>query len=196
MARTEKLRWEDVLLAAEDVFNIWVGRPEMKWAKTAWGHILKAGLADYANELEYCKVCVRFLALADIYYDWCSIAWGEDRSDEPILDASEYFEMRPFRLGQLIGAENLLEGYIFPEKIEKDAVCTLVGAARSEVFEAILRGFGGVEELFVSLFNSKESRKKAMISGAWELNYVEFSLCDAYSWIENGCPPWRMYAIG
>ena len=196
MPRPEKLRWADVSSAAEVVFSIWVGHPEIRWAKAAWRHIINAGLADYANELEYCKVCLRFFAMADIYYDWCSIAWDEDHSDEAILDASEYFEMHPFRLGQLIGPKELIEKRITQDELLKSAICALVGTARTEVVDAIRCGFGGTIELFISLLNSNTSRKEDMITEPWELNYLEVGLSTAYGWIEDGCPPWRTGAMG
>ena len=150
---------------------------------------------NYANELEYCRVCLRLLALADIYYDWCSIAWNEDHAYGAILDSSEYFEMQPFRLGQLIGPNELLEEYT-QEEFVADAICVLVGTTRREVVQAILSGFGDPTNLFISLYNSDKSRKEEMIAGSWDLNYVEFSWINAYGWIDQGCPPWRMDAMG
>ena len=196
MARPEKLRWADVFPAAEVAFNIWVGHPEIEWAKTAWRHIMKAGLANYTNELEYFKGCLRFLALADIYYDWCSIAWDEDHSDEAILDASEYFEMHPYRLGQLIGPKELIEKRITRKEFVKSAIRALVGTARMEVVEAILGGFGGTKGLLMSLYNSSSSKRDHMITEAWELDYVELGLDNAFSWIEAGCLPRRAGAMG
>ena len=97
MPRTEKLLWEDVLPAAKEAFNIWDGQPEIRWAKKAWRHITNAGLANYTNDLEYCMAQIGFLGLADVYHDWCAIAWDEGHSYEAILYASEEFGFDPFR---------------------------------------------------------------------------------------------------
>ena len=189
MPQKEQLLWENVLPAAEVAFSIWVGKPEIRWAKTAWRHIMKVGLANYASELEYCKVCLRFLALADIYYDWCSMVWGEDHPDDNILYASECFEMRSFRLGQLIGPDELLEEDITPEEFVKFATRSLVGTTRREVVQAILQGYGGTMGLLVSLYNSTKSKN--------DDNTDAESMSDTfYHWIKEGCPPWRVDAMG
>jgi hypothetical protein len=196
MAKTKKLGWEDVLPAAEVAFSIWVGQPEIRWAKTAWRHIMKAGLANYANELEYCKACLRFLALADVYYDWCLIAWNEEYFDDEIMEAWEHFEIRPFRLGQLIGPNELIEGYYSQRDLVSSAIGALVGTSRREVVQAILSGFGDTPDLFISLYNSDKSKKEEMITENWELNHVEVGFSTAYGWIEEGCPPWRADSMG
>lgn len=196
MSEHKTVNWNDVLPAAEVAFSIWVGQPEISWAKEAWGHIIKAGLANYANELEYCKVCLRFLALADIYYDWCSIVWDEDHDYSMILIASEDFEISPFRLGQLVGPNRMLEDNATEDGFEIEAICTLVSAVREEVVQALLKGFDDATGLFISLLNSNKSKSEEMITGNWELNYVEFSWINAYGWIESGCPPWRAESMG
>lgn len=81
MQQAKTLTWNDVADAADLAFNIWVGQPELRWAKQAWELIIKAGLATYTNELERCKAVTRFLALGGLYHDFCKVAW--DEKDEP-----------------------------------------------------------------------------------------------------------------
>ncbi|MDZ7697625.1 MAG: hypothetical protein U5R49_12140 [Deltaproteobacteria bacterium] len=196
MSKHKTVKWDDVLPAAEVAFSIWVGQPEIRWAKEAWGHIIKAELANYANGLEYCKVCLRFLALADIYYDWCSIVWDEDHDYSTILVASEDFEISPFRLGQLVGPNKMLEDNATEDGFVIEAICPLVSAVRVEVVQAILSGFGDATGLFISLLNSDKAKREETITGNWELNDVEFSWINAYSWIDQGCRPWREESMG
>jgi len=106
MSTAENLSWDDVLPAAEIAFNIWVEQPELRWAKTAWGYMIEAGLDTYTSQLEYCKVCIRFLALASLYHDWCCMAWYECQEYTKIYDAArEHLGLSPFNLGQLSGAD-------------------------------------------------------------------------------------------
>lgn len=191
MLKTEKLSWEGVLPAAREAFDIWVGQPELRWAKKAWRHITSAGLANYTNELEYYMACVRFLALADVYHDWCAIAWDENHSYEDILYAAEEFRFDPFRLGQLIGPKELFEECDSTVELTNSAIGHLVISTRPEVVKAILRGFKRETALFVSLYNSNETNKRNIIK-EWEINSVEAHFSDAWAWLTCECPPWRL----
>ncbi len=76
------LSWDEVLDVAKSAFNVWVGQPELQWAKRAWQVLQDANLTRYRTELERYSVLFRLLVLGGIYSDFCDLAWGEC-SDPP-----------------------------------------------------------------------------------------------------------------
>lgn len=188
MSQKETLGWDDVLPAAKVAFNIWVGEPKLRWAKEAWEHITRVGLADYTTELEYHRACIRFLVLASLYYDWNHLVWQETHPDDEILEATEYFEIDPFRLGQLIGPNESMEVHIYEELIDF-ALIFLMDHYREEVVKALVAGYGGKLYLMIALWNSDKKYGQSMIREPWELSYVNVGLDDAYSWVMEGCYP-------
>jgi hypothetical protein len=151
MAETRTLEWPDIEPAAREAFSIWVGQPELHWARQAWNLIVRAGLASYSGELERCRVGIRFLALGALYHDFCRIAWDESVPPEYEEWAGE-LEITPFRVGQLVGEQPDWDDDV-DEQIE-DALRFLANSERSRIFRALCDGFGGTSALFVSLWRS------------------------------------------
>jgi hypothetical protein len=79
---TSAMDWEQVAEAAGEAFSIWVGQPELQWARAAWERLGRAGLTGCADELERSRAQVRFLALCGIYHDFCDVAWEESVEPE------------------------------------------------------------------------------------------------------------------
>ena len=98
------VEWEELLPMVEEAFDIWVDYPERHWAKKAWAHLAKAGLADADTPVERVRVYVRFLVLASLYRDWCVEVWDEASDDLPSVWLS-FAEVNPFHLGQLVGPD-------------------------------------------------------------------------------------------
>ena len=178
------LVWDHVKRAAGEAFNIWIGRPETQWAKDAWEGIVSAGLAHYTNEIERAKVCIRFMALASLYHDFCAMAW--DERDEPELTywAAE-LDVIPMRVGQLIGSEATREGAENEDSEFNEALQSLVNASRPIVLKALLERFGGNNGLFVALWRSSGENSD---DDEEILNDPTPEKMSAYEWIEEGCP--------
>jgi hypothetical protein len=95
---SSNLAWAEVEPAAEEAFSMWMGQPDLAWAKQAWEAIAQARLADYCTELERCQVAIRFLALCGIYQDFCWYAW-EEVADLDFGACAELLNLTPFRVG-------------------------------------------------------------------------------------------------
>jgi hypothetical protein len=193
--KSETLSWDDVLPAAQIAFCIWVGRPELRWAKKAWMHIVKAGLAEYKTGAGYCKACIRFLSLADLYYDWCYVAFEEDHSNENIDSAAEQFGMMDFHLGQLIVTEKGKDNFDDDDFVEsaESAISVLMYDYRKGVVQAIMNGFGGQQGLYASLCLSNQNKKWDLDAGT-DITNISFPMpseLSAWEWIDDGCYPYR-----
>ncbi len=153
------LEWQDVEDVAKKIFDIWVGQPELQWAMRSWNLILEEGLAEYDCELERAHVCLRFLALASIYYDWCACAWEEGGSDEKIWGELDTFGLNHFHLGWLardleISGEN-------SEDLEDDeptlwTFISLLEKVRPEVVEVLIKRNNGHAGLYESLWDTRD----------------------------------------
>lgn len=84
------------------MFDVWVGQPELRWARLAWERLLERGLGNYGNPTEKCMVKIRFLALAGFYHDFCYVAWRVEAYPDYQVWA-ELLEIHSFSLGQLAG---------------------------------------------------------------------------------------------
>ncbi|MHC4618592.1 MAG: hypothetical protein ACYTEQ_12670 [Planctomycetota bacterium] len=195
MAQEHVLKWSDVKDAAERIFCVFVGQPELRWARQAWQHIINAGLANYSNELERCKACVRFLALGSFYYDWCAVAYDESREDDELyFAATEELELAAFRLGQLIGREGNMEpDYLSEQEFIESALASLMHDCRDEVAKTLIAGFGGEARLFSALWRSATSED---LEEDDEILHAGLTAekCRAYEWITEGCFPYRTSA--
>src|SRR3990172_2682325 len=150
--------WEDLQDTANLAFSIWVHQPELRWAKQAWGILEGAGLTFCATERERYQVLVRFIALADLYHEFCHLAW-EEMYEPALREWAEVLRLSPFRIGQLAGLAGVDEwpdddGTADDDEAVTAALMGLVHRARDEIIPVLQVGFGGVDGLFVALWRS------------------------------------------
>jgi len=201
MSQGHTLTWQDVLPAAEEIYRVWVGGGDLAWAEGAWGHVVRAGLAEYQTPLERCRACFRFLSMATIYFDFCTVACDECHDDLEIWYGADELEMDPLNVGQLVGPEEL-PGDDETEALF-DAYDTLTHKAREEVLAALLKGYGGPIEFLKALWRSTErphedgDEMSAEVI-EWELpdDWPVRIYADAYTmqtvgWMDNGFPRYR-----
>ncbi len=145
------VEWDTVEPIAEKAFSIWVGHPERHWAKQAWAHLAAAGLTSNDDPLDWLRACIRFLVLASLYRDWCALVFDEVEDDRPQSWLSAV-EVHPFHIGQLIGEDVVVED---PDGGLDEPLNELMCRDRKDVVAAIVKGFGGAEGLFASLWTSR-----------------------------------------
>jgi hypothetical protein len=147
-------------------------------------------LADYVTELERWKACIRFLALASLYYDWCLVAWDENHEDDRIYWAAEGFEINNvfFRHVSHSRDDHDQQDKIDELELDCDELASGMHNSRTEVANALLKGFGGDAKLFISLWNSSKSEAD---EDHEILNDVTILKLRAWEWISEGCYPYR-----
>lgn len=192
----QTLTWDDIEPAARDAFDIWTSGSDFEWAKEAWGLLTKAGLSNYDTERERHVVIARFLALASLYRDWCSLAFDETQEDSPGYWV-EGLEVNPIYVGQLVSDEELSDD---PSQSIWDAWQLLLSDQRPVVAAALRAGYGGTDaELFVALWRSVRGFLKPEPGDEdYEeddeveiLNDATWEKVAAYAWITEGCPKTR-----
>ena len=129
-----EVNWADVLPVAEEAFAIWTEQRELAWAEKAWAILRSAGLTQFGTRSERGRVICRFLALADLYRDFCRIACEEEcESDD--ADWAVSLDLGPFALGQLLGDDDRVELDDDEETAMETALVILIEQAGTRSFQ-------------------------------------------------------------
>jgi hypothetical protein len=75
--RGNALDWSEVEPAAKLAFSIWIGQPELIWAKKAFDVLVAARLVESTDVFSRHIAFFRVLVLGGIYRDFCQAAWEE-----------------------------------------------------------------------------------------------------------------------
>jgi len=189
-----QVSWEDVKKAANAAFDLWHDSGELAWAETAWAHLTAAGLTTFSSDAERHRVLVRFLALPSFYRDWSALVDDERRTD--CYDYwAESLDIRAFPLAQLLGPDVEISEDTEARQISA-ALNFLVPALHDEVAQALVEGFGGDNDLFLSLWrilhrapDPADPEEAFHYEDDWEaLNCPTVSKMCGYEWIVSGCP--------
>jgi hypothetical protein len=194
------LSWEDVKDVASEAFHLWDDQPELKWARKAWGIIIRTGLATYSNEDERFEAAIRFLAMCGIYYDFCEIAW-ELKTDLEYSDWAKQLGIGAVRIGLHLSfnANKCLNASDDNDTLYREGVRYLVNKARFEVCKVLCKGFGNESddrmganeaELLLSLWKSNwpEHDPEEEHETDFEiLTEVTEAKSAAFEWICDGC---------
>ena len=187
------LGWVELKPVAREAFRIWMSGSDFEWAREAWSLLTKAGLCSYDTERERHIVIARFLALASIYRDWCSVAFDETQGDDLTYWVDE-LEIEPMYLGQLVPDEELSDD---PDEARDEVWHILLDRERARVVDALRSAYGGkTEDLFVALwrsvrgFDSPDPDEEDYIEQDYSaiLNDATAAKVAAYAWITEGCP--------
>jgi hypothetical protein len=183
------LVWEEVEPVAKKVFRIWTFGTEVQWARKAWSILTEKGLATYSNSTEKCLCVLRFIAMCDVYLDFVTIAFDEDHAS----DYSEWmreFECSPITLGVLLSRFGMDTDTDIED--EDFIIGCLAGSVRKETVQALVDGFGGISGFFQAAWLSTFGKETAQEEAGSALNEVTGEKLQAWSWVEQGCDPYRM----
>jgi hypothetical protein len=182
--RVMKMAWADIESLADEVFHVWSGQPELKWAKCAWDMLDQAGLTAYRNAVQKYAVQFRLLVLSGIYSDFCDRAFDEPSE----IGYSMEFELDRFVGGQLWARRPDLK---FDDELDDDGdiLNTLVETHRGEVVRALVKGFGSDTALYASLWKSKDANDADadQEDGNDDTFVCEAPQGRAYEWVSEGC---------
>ena len=188
--KSRKVVWDDVVESADKAFSIFLPQVGLKWARNAWEILSKSELTSYSAETERYIVLFRFLALAGIYRDFCDAAFDESSYLE-YDDWAEPLELDSALVFQMVGEDSDWE---IDENAEmSDALLFLVEKRRSEVCKALLDSFGGVNDLFESLWLTTHPPKEdeEVVTQNGTFGPVTADRMRAYEWVSNGCPKYK-----
>ncbi len=157
------LTWDEVSSFASGKFDVWANNAGTLWAEKAWNMIIKAGLADYEDEIERHIVVVRLLTLAVMYNEFCDLVWDE-YFDYGIIGSYDWMTdenfFNPIRVRQLIGQDFYTDEVINEEdedSVLSQAIIELIDKQRPIVYNVLKKGFGF--DLFFSLLLTRYSKE-------------------------------------
>ena len=184
------IKWADLEPAATEVFNVWVDGPERRWARRAWGFLFRARLTVYKNELERTRVLIRFLALAALYHSWCQAAFEE--GEVSLAWWADEVHLSPFRVGQLVGGTFSQTDELDDDELMEASLLDLVREEYDKIVSVVTDGFGGNNQMFVSLWlscNVRWSGKRKLPDEVIDetLNTLDENKLTGYEWVTTGC---------
>jgi len=147
--------WEDPSVS---MFDVWIGQPELAWARKAWVALERRGLTLFSNDLERTRVLIRAMTLGTIYREFCDLAHDDAWDSENQIWAAE-MGLNSFRVAQLAGDEFELDDDDDESGLLDSALSSLIDDEREDICKALCEGFGGESMLFVSLWNSMYPEK-------------------------------------
>jgi hypothetical protein len=157
MSDAETIKWEEVESAAANMFNIWVGGNELKWAKEAWSHLTAAaGLNNATTLVEITATKLRLVTLGRIYHEFCGLAWDEN-PDWPVSYLTENLEIDPVALGILAAStpdRNEFEEVTEDCDLTAQALMAVVNSQRSEIFDCLSAAYGDAYKLYSRIWHT------------------------------------------
>jgi len=181
-----KLSWSELQPAASEAFSIWTSGSDLRWAEQTWRRLIAAGFCDYESEKGRHVVIGRFLAMASIYRDWCSVAFEETHEDVPTYWIDD-LNVSSIVLGQILPDDELSED---EDEARSEALQILLDRERPTVVTGLTKAYGSDADLFVALWRSVTSGNDdyAEEDYAEILNVPSTEKLAGYSWISDGCP--------
>jgi len=187
--------WEDPSVS---MFDVWIGQPELAWARKAWTALERKGLTLFSNELERTRVLIRAMTLGTIYREFCDLAHDEAWDSENLTWAGE-MSLNSFRVAQLVGEKFELDDDYDESVLLDSALSSLIDDEREGICKALCEGFDGEAMLFVSLWNSMYPEKspdddpdddEGIPESPEDVlnNDVNGQKVQAYDWINDGMP--------
>lgn len=186
----QKLTWDEVEDVSQEAFNIendWSG---LAWGKLAWENLTRVEATVYITGMDRAQLGIRFLALADIYRDFCSIVW-QKRYDSDYYEWAEALEISQLRVGQLVGLNPEIDDSSDTLALY-DAVQHLAKEARRDVVHDLSIAFRGERELFISLLYSIKDgngNESGCCPAVEDLDDLVGAKLTAFKWFKQGCPP-------
>jgi tetratricopeptide (TPR) repeat protein len=198
-SESNTLTWSDVEDAAELAFRGFeppgLEFGALEWANQAWEILIQAGLATYSinDELERSQVVIRFLALADFYLEFCSVAWEESHEPNYRLWA-DTLEIIHYNAKELISSNYDSTFYDDDEyELDDDDLKKLADNVRLEVLSALIESFGNISVLFVSLWRSnlREADEDGCVPYETDNEILHCNITpqkhSAYEWLTQQC---------
>lgn len=210
LPRTKTLGWDEVRQFFEDHGCVVTDHPEIRWYRESWEALDKAGLTSttqyQTSELAQTVLRLRALCLLTMYL-------GVYQAAGPYSELAGYFWEHPDvscyldsldvqmkDIWELARTSGMLEkanatSYGEDEDADDGQLCEIVmDLAREEnkvIFDTLSEHYGGVVELFVSLWNSRMSPDEAesILSAVNVLEPIGSKLA-IWSYVEEGMTDW------
>lgn len=180
----DQMQWEDIAAAAEGMFRVWNGDGEIAWVEECWRHLSEAGLTGNSTILDTTATCLRLVALARVYEEFCGLAWQEN-PETPISDLAEDLEINLLALG-IIAASSATESFdaVHDENELHDLTLSAASdARRPELFQCLYNAYDGEIGLY-----SRMSKTNQSAGDEYDEDEFDGTMpnADAFAYVKNG----------
>jgi len=184
MTTWQTLEWDDIGYLADRAFRWNIG-DGATWVEWMWQYLSQENLTRYRTELERCRVKVQLLALADLYNEFCWMAYQEPQ-DEEYCDWAKALELSSFRVGQLMGDDaDFGDEETHELTLTQAALIELMQDARSRILPCLAKRGGGTMGLLKGLYGCSQYRCKDATAIAAVNVELSFENMAIYSWLEG-----------
>lgn len=185
----KQLTWFDVKDSASSMFNIMGHKKEIGFAENVWQKLSELELASYSNDFERVKITILFFALADLYRDFCNLVY--DKHSKFIYDdLLKQMNVDEFTLGRFYQENIKPKEKKIPDNFQvNDALAELTKYFRKEIFKLLLKVYGSINGLYISLWRSAYPYSDQDNLKDYEILFKDLSpeSIKAQHWINNGC---------
>jgi hypothetical protein len=183
----DALPWSDVEKAASKMFHVWVDGGELEWARECWNHFARRGLTRSATVLEMTAACLRLVALARIYEEFCGLKWDEN-AETPVCDLADNLDIDSVALGVL--AAPAIDDDISEADDDFELRATALLAAtdkmRREIFTCLVHGYGDAVKLYSRMSKTNHPSKILDADDRMDEFEVTGPNSSAFSFVTNG----------
>ena len=185
----EQLTWPDISVAAASMFNIMGTNNEIAFAQKVWQNLSGLNLTSYSNNLELIKLKILFVALGDLYKDFCKLAYNKQTKFNyndllKLMDIDEYTLGR-FYQATIKPKENKLPNDFSASK----ALEEFSKFFRKEIYQLLLKSRGSTHSLILCLWRAAYPYSDQDNFNDIKILFTDFSPANdkAQSWINLGC---------
>jgi hypothetical protein len=185
----DQLNWFNVKDAASSMFNIIGNNKEVGFAESVWQKLSEFGLTSYSNSFEIIKIKILFLALGDLYKDFCKVVYDKHTIFK-YGDLIKMMNIDEFILGRFYQEIIKSKGNIIQDNFSSSkALEELSKHYRKDIYKLLFKVCGSTFGLFISLWRAAYPYSDEDNLSDIELFYNNLTPAKskAYSWIENGC---------
>lgn len=154
----ERVTWEEIAPAAARMFHVWFGDGEIKWVEECWQHFGDSGLTQRTTLLEETATYLRLAALAQVYEEFCGLAWDEN-PETPISYLAEHLKIDPLALGVLgaIASPDAFADAVDDTDLSDAALGAITDSQRPEIFACLCQAYGGEVALYSRMSKTNHS---------------------------------------
>jgi hypothetical protein len=179
--------WEEVRIAAEEMFTVWEDGAELEWAEEAWQHLYAAGLVGGESALETTASNLRLVTLARVYQEFCGLVWDVN-PDTPIAYLAENLEIDPVALGILAAMQgvNQFEECADELALHEAALIAASDGQRIDIADCLKKAYGGDAALYSRLWHTRSADADAEDDGEGDENADSSANSFGLNYVMNG----------
>lgn len=183
----EKIEWNEIEDAADELVSIWMHGKDSKWLEHSWKILEKSGMTTFSNEIEKTHVLAYAISLGVLYRDFNAAAYDERKYFE-WFDIAEYLGISKFRIAQIIGPDFEPDDYDDDDDLFIQALKKIVESKRPMIIKALYDHYKSQIRIMDSFFRFTDDDSLVFPFGDDE-EYIDYNRVEAemaLQWISNG----------